>query len=691
MSDRAYAKAQATQTETSPRSNLLQRTCACGQHTIAGGECSSCHNKRSLLQRSHRAFGQPSVSTAAQSNASAQGNVSSIKNTIDSEAHSGQDLSQIPIVQRVLNDDGGQPLDAGTRTFMEPRFGYDFSHVRVHTDQRAAESARAVNALAYTVGQDIVFSRGQFAVGTDAGRRLLAHELTHVVQQTRSGSAPATHSQSDSLEQDAKHAEFALTARNNGIKITGSSPPTLARSPGPGSGVTPQVRQNGLTDAEKNLLNQIRLRLVSDDKKATAIVGVLIAEDGRQFEFVSGGGQGFSSHIEGKATAKMNELGITKATLLLEKEPCQICDRSVYPSDEGPEAPLLSSRTGEPIDYQISKINTALSTDSELTVVDPEAAAIYRGVKSTSGTTASTPKPTVTASKVPSEPPGDVSAPKTGPEATTAVPKVPTEPETTIAVPKVPTETVGEALPEASKGSADTAIGAFQIALLLLQFLPDPLEGQAIKEKLDQEWKSAKWQARLSALQPEIAHAEVSIYYSLKFKILYSVQSSPKPQAFGDDYSVKGVEILEINLSKAKTQDCGKVDPPKRPDDASPVFGGGYYWSAQKICTSSAQVAGAEQTIGPTYGLTGDTEIRNALIAADAATIAQIPTGEKIRIINRLFDGWVSDSDIGGIRKVYQNTPSTQQSDVKQAIERRIPDLASIGQRTQVRVILAGG
>src|SRR5215471_17300306 len=66
---------------------------------------------------------------------------------------------------------------------MEPRFGHDFSQVWVHTDANAAGSARAVNALAYTVGWDVVFGTGQPALGSFAGKRLLAHELTHVVQQ----------------------------------------------------------------------------------------------------------------------------------------------------------------------------------------------------------------------------------------------------------------------------------------------------------------------------------------------------------------------------------------------------------------------------------------------------------------------------------------------------------------------------
>ena len=83
----------------------------------------------------------------------------------------------------------GQPLDTGVRAFMEPRFGHDFSNVRVHTDARAASTAAAVNALAFTVGQDVVFGAGQYHPGTDAGKRLLAHELTHVVQQGGSNSS----------------------------------------------------------------------------------------------------------------------------------------------------------------------------------------------------------------------------------------------------------------------------------------------------------------------------------------------------------------------------------------------------------------------------------------------------------------------------------------------------------------------
>jgi Domain of unknown function (DUF4157) len=105
--------------------------------------------------------------------------------------HAGKpDLSPLaapPIVRKVLGEQG-QPLNAETRALMESRFGHDFSRVRVHADTKAAESARAVNALAYTVDRDVVFGQGQYAPGTSEGRKLMAHELAHVVQQESVGS-----------------------------------------------------------------------------------------------------------------------------------------------------------------------------------------------------------------------------------------------------------------------------------------------------------------------------------------------------------------------------------------------------------------------------------------------------------------------------------------------------------------------
>jgi hypothetical protein len=196
---------------------ILQRKCACGG---SGADCDSCAEKKNgMLHRSAASHAEPNAVP--------------------------------PIVHEVLRS-SGHPLDAGTRDFMEPRLGgefhhvgsrahgsepgrlvigaphdnfereadstaqnamshsaaspdmrHDFSSVQIHNDSRAAESARAVNSLAYTVGRHIVFGAGQFAPQTHEGRRLLAHELTHVLQQDPSPVVRRQYAGPTSMDTDA--------------------------------------------------------------------------------------------------------------------------------------------------------------------------------------------------------------------------------------------------------------------------------------------------------------------------------------------------------------------------------------------------------------------------------------------------------------------------------------------------------
>jgi Domain of unknown function (DUF4157) len=113
---------------------LLQRKCACGGSPGIGGDCAGCRDTR--LQRS--------------------------------ESHSGDPGAIPPIVHEVLRSPG-QPLDAVTRAFMEPRLGHNFGQVSLHADASAAESARAVNALAYTVGNEVVIGSGLYRPQTKQG------------------------------------------------------------------------------------------------------------------------------------------------------------------------------------------------------------------------------------------------------------------------------------------------------------------------------------------------------------------------------------------------------------------------------------------------------------------------------------------------------------------------------------------
>ena len=167
------------QTFASVRSRMLQRNFSCGGSSSSGGECAGCEKK--TLQR--RAAGSSESATVP------------------------------PIVHDVLRSPG-QPLDTQTRAFFEPRFGHDFSKVRVHTDGESAESARAVGAFAYTVGPEIVFNAGQYRPEAASGRRLLAHELTHVIQQPATPSGGDTQlslgAVADGHEREAEHASLTL-------------------------------------------------------------------------------------------------------------------------------------------------------------------------------------------------------------------------------------------------------------------------------------------------------------------------------------------------------------------------------------------------------------------------------------------------------------------------------------------------
>lgn len=171
---------------------FLQRKCACGGTTVSsGGECEECKKKK--LQRRAASAGGP--------------------------------ISAPPIVHQVLNSPG-RPLDASTRSFMEPRFGHDFSKVRVHTDDKASKSAQEVNALAYTVGLNVVFASGEYSPQQTRGKELLAHELSHVVQQREVKDPPLAGSITVGSQTDSREAEADSMAASalNGRSSAASSP-----------------------------------------------------------------------------------------------------------------------------------------------------------------------------------------------------------------------------------------------------------------------------------------------------------------------------------------------------------------------------------------------------------------------------------------------------------------------------------
>jgi hypothetical protein len=214
---------------------LLQRKCECGGSAGHDGECEDCKKKK--LQR--RAIGHGPGTAPS-------------------------------IVHDVLRS-SGQPLDAATRQFFEPRFSHDFSRVRIHADEKAAHSAREVSALAYTVGSNVVFAAGQYRPSSPAGRQLIAHELTHVVQQSHSSSrghagsilldAPA-----NPLEAQAERTSAAVMSatRNSGGKLgaTIHSTGLLQRAPADPAPAKdqPPAPKAEFSDCDKDLQDDLRAK-----------------------------------------------------------------------------------------------------------------------------------------------------------------------------------------------------------------------------------------------------------------------------------------------------------------------------------------------------------------------------------------------------------------------------------------------
>ena len=212
---------------------------------MAGGTCEACGKKRLELQR----------------------------RSVNSQS---EDSEVPPIVDQVLRS-SGQPLDITTRLFMESRFGYDFSQVHIHANAQAAKSARAVDALAYTVGNDVVFADSQYATSTSVGHRLLAHELTHVIQQSGVSSGGQLQGQltinqpGDAFEQEADaaterimagaHASESLTS--SGLAIQRETPGSETEKKPPEKKEAGEVIAEGLkTVAEQAADNNPQVKKV---------------------------------------------------------------------------------------------------------------------------------------------------------------------------------------------------------------------------------------------------------------------------------------------------------------------------------------------------------------------------------------------------------------------------------------------
>jgi hypothetical protein len=178
-------------------SGLLKRKHDFGPHTIAGGELEAYSKKKRLGLQTKLKVNEPGDIYEQEVDRIADQVMAMPTNSKISDApprilrfagESARQTNTLPASVDLALASPGTPMEPTLRQDMENRFGYDFSQVRVHTGAAAKQSARDLNARAYTLGQDVVFGERSFSPGTQAGRRLIAHELTHVLQQSGSDS-----------------------------------------------------------------------------------------------------------------------------------------------------------------------------------------------------------------------------------------------------------------------------------------------------------------------------------------------------------------------------------------------------------------------------------------------------------------------------------------------------------------------
>lgn len=167
---------------------LLQRNCECGGAPGVSGECDECRNEHSL-----------------------------------------RGAAEAPASVREVLRGAGEPLDRESRSFFDARFGHDFSRVRIHADSRAGESAEEIGARAYTVGNHIAFAAGRYSPSSAEGRRLLAHELMHTIQQQDSFSSKLTIGDSAVHEREADRAAAAIHSGGPMLPATAQVAAGIAR------------------------------------------------------------------------------------------------------------------------------------------------------------------------------------------------------------------------------------------------------------------------------------------------------------------------------------------------------------------------------------------------------------------------------------------------------------------------------
>jgi Domain of unknown function (DUF4157) len=552
---------------------------------------------------------------------------------------------------------GGRSLDPGTRSLMESRFGRDFGHVRVHTGADAAHSAQALHALAYTTGHHIVFGHGRYAPASDEGQHLLAHELTHTVQQDRGTTG-------------------ALVQR---------TPDTWYRGQAPGVG--PAVPEGFVHDFGDGLY------LTNDPAVAAQYAATRGAETG-----ATGTGEVLSATFERAMLGRVLDLTQDARWAALMRTPA--------PGVGNYEGLIrLANENYWRFFEQFLRAN-GLSLESFDTIIGPEyvrggnQACIRNPALQNQIRGLLRPGPAAPAGEVP---PTEF---RVGTEyrviSTEAIPGGDTI--STIEV------TLGEGLEALNRGIIANG-GPPVPATITLRVTTDAQGALVAAESTTAEAASLAEtlarQALATAPRAAAGGADSSAAAGLAGDAAAGTEGGVSPWVRGAGWA--GI-VLFLGVTIYRVGTAAPQDRPRVVTQSAGGFAGGFVssylvcnlalgietvgWSLL-ICGFLAGIPGAlagEAVADVAYdeATIDDDAIRTWVSAHDLASLGRLPYIVKLRLIFSLMHGWISDEDVAAMTRLLGSVTSQSEMDrMNRAIEPTLHHMTSIGQRTTVRVALA--
>jgi hypothetical protein len=620
-------------------------------------------------------------------------------------------LETIPAVVDEVLLSPGQPMDTDTRDYMEPRFGQDFSDVRVHTDARAAQSARAVNALAYTVGRDVVFASGNYAPATTAGRKLLAHELTHVVQQSNG--------QPNLSISPVKRAAVPVSSQDASLIPHNTHPPVtaisntemkLARQPGDDEIPAYEITDEDMLELETTMRDL--MGLLDDSTRATVLrnktlaIGLAADTEGNTFLVYTVSG----NWINQKLKQVTEQLGLERWDAVP-----RTTGRGAVGAPEDAEQLMIEGQDMADAVVKGMAVSRPVCEDCALAIEFHEYGPI-RVVE------VHFPMPQAPVAAAPAAEEGTAGPEQQPPSAETpqtsggtqAEPQTPAPVEyqiqagyrvlNTESIPggRVVTDVevvLGDGLN--SVNEAAQANGAVQLSSrIVLRITTEPNgafvgaesttgESGALAEALAQQALTALTKAgsgaesgvagAVASVSPWVrglSWAGILIFFGVTAYQYKHARPEDKPRVLADaggglvggmvaGYAVCNL-VLGIETVGWSLLICGGLVG----------IPGGMAGSA------IADVAYDEATID-------DDEIRAWVSDHDPDAIGMLPVAEKIRMIFSLMKGWISEVDVQAMEKICMSVKSrTELQLIEAAVEPQIGSMSDIGQRTRLRSVL---